>query len=84
MHMHREPQTMQMAPMEGDVLPQVRHLLERIAARGVSILLVEQRVAEALESRDRGYVLETGRVVMEGRHDDLIADARVKRAYLGM
>ena len=51
---------------------------------GVTILLVEQRVAEALESCDRGYVLETGRVVMQGRHDDLIADARVKRAYLGM
>ena len=51
---------------------------------GLTILLVEQRVAEALESCDRGYVLETGRVVMEGRHDDLIADARVKRAYLGM
>ncbi len=51
---------------------------------GLTILLVEQRVAEALESCDRGYVLETGRVVMQGRHDDLIADARVKRAYLGM
>ena len=51
---------------------------------GLTILLVEQRVAEALESCDRGYVLETGRVVMQGRHDDLIADARVKQAYLGM
>lgn len=50
----------------------------------MTILLVEQRVAEALESCDRGYVLETGRVVMQGKHDDLVADARVKRAYLGM
>jgi len=50
----------------------------------VTILLVEQRVAEALESCDRGYVLETGRVVMEGTHDSLMADDRVKAAYLGM
>ncbi len=51
---------------------------------GLTILLVEQRVAEALESCDLGYVLESGRVVMRGRHDELIADPRVKRAYLGM
>ena len=51
---------------------------------GVTVLLVEQRVAEALESCDLGYVLETGRVVMQGTHDALIADERVKRAYLGL
>jgi len=51
---------------------------------GLTILLVEQRVAEALEACDRGYVLETGRVVLEGSHDALMADARVRRAYLGM
>jgi branched-chain amino acid transport system ATP-binding protein len=51
---------------------------------GLTILLVEQRVAEALESCDRGYVLETGRVVMEGAHDTLVSDQRVRRAYLGM
>jgi branched-chain amino acid transport system ATP-binding protein len=51
---------------------------------GITVLLVEQRVAEALESCDRGYVLETGRVVMQGTHNELMADSRVKRAYLGM
>ena len=51
---------------------------------GVTILLVEQRVAEALEACDRGYVLETGKVVLEGSHDTLMADPRVRRAYLGM
>jgi branched-chain amino acid transport system ATP-binding protein len=49
----------------------------------VTILLVEQRVAEALESCDHGYVLETGQVVLEGPHASLLADERVKRAYLG-
>ncbi len=50
----------------------------------ITILLVEQRVAEALESCDRGYVLASGRVVLEGVHETLIRDERVKRAYLGM
>ena len=51
---------------------------------GLTILLVEQRAAEALESCDLGYVLETGRVVLEGPHDTLMSDPRVRRAYLGM
>ena len=51
---------------------------------GITVLLVEQRVAEALESCDRGYLLNTGRVVLQGGHDALLADARVKTAYLGM
>ncbi len=51
---------------------------------GLAILLVEQRVAEALQSCDRGYVLETGRVVLEGDHETLRADDRVRQAYLGM
>ena len=58
--------------------------IHQIHKNGLTILLVEQRVAEALESCDRGYVLETGRVVLEGPHDTLMSDARVRRAYLGM
>jgi branched-chain amino acid transport system ATP-binding protein len=50
----------------------------------ISILLVEQRVAEALETCDYGYVLESGRAILEGTHDVLISDPNVKRAYLGM
>jgi branched-chain amino acid transport system ATP-binding protein len=50
----------------------------------LTLLLVEQRVAEALESCDYGYVLETGRVVLEGRHETLISDDRIRRTYLGM
>ena len=50
----------------------------------LTILLVEQRVAEALESADHGYVLEAGRVVLEGSNTTLRADDRVRAAYLGM
>jgi branched-chain amino acid transport system ATP-binding protein len=50
----------------------------------LTVLLVEQRVAEALESADHGYVLETGRVVLQGDNRTLRADDRVRQAYLGM
>jgi len=51
---------------------------------GLTVLLVEQRVAEALHFADRGYVLESGRVVLEGRPDELKSNDRVRKAYLGM
>jgi branched-chain amino acid transport system ATP-binding protein len=53
------------------------------AAQRLTILLVEQRVVEALELCDRGYVLDAGRLVLAGRRDVLLNDARVRRAYLG-
>jgi branched-chain amino acid transport system ATP-binding protein len=56
----------------------------RIRAAGVSILLVEQKVRQALVLADRGYVLENGRVVLEGAGGELIEHPRVKRAYLGL
>lgn len=51
---------------------------------GVTILLVEQRVAEALELSDHGYVLETGHMVLDGPYQTLLADDRVRRSYLGL
>ena len=74
--------SMGLAPALVDAIFERIHQIH--SEHGLTILLVEQRVAEALESCDRGYVLETGRVVMQGKHDDLVSDARVKRAYLGM
>ena len=74
--------SMGLAPTIVDAIFERIHQIHR--QHGVTILLVEQRVAEALESCDRGYVLETGRVVLQGAHDTLVSDARVRRAYLGM
>jgi branched-chain amino acid transport system ATP-binding protein len=51
---------------------------------GVTVLLVEQRVAEALELSDHGYVLETGHMVLEGPYETLLADDRVRKSYLGL
>jgi branched-chain amino acid transport system ATP-binding protein len=63
-------------------------IFERIVAihreARVSVLLVEQRVAEALHFASRGYVLETGRVILEGDTATLGNDDRIRRAYLGM
>ena len=67
------------------IVEQIFETIDRIRkSRRLTILLVEQRVVEALELCDRGYVLETGRVVLEGAHDALLADPRVQRAYLGV
>jgi len=46
--------------------------------------LVEQRVAEALHFADRGYVLETGRVILDGDRETLRDNDRIRKAYLGM
>src|SRR5215475_13339672 len=74
--------SMGLAPTVADLI------FERIASvrreKKVTILLVEQRAVEALEYCDRGYVLETGRVVLSGTHDELLADDRVRKAYLGI
>ena len=56
----------------------------RIRALGTTVLLVEQRLVEALELADRAYVLQTGRIVLEGPARDIAGDPGVRRAYLGM
>jgi branched-chain amino acid transport system ATP-binding protein len=58
--------------------------LARIKAEGATILLVEQNVVEALQLADRGYVLQTGRVVLSGTGEELLRSDLVRRAYLGM
>jgi branched-chain amino acid transport system ATP-binding protein len=73
--------SMGLAPIIAD---QIFEQVEKIhREQGIAILLVEQRVAEALSACDHGYVLESGRIVLAGSHDALLADPRVKQAYLG-
>jgi branched-chain amino acid transport system ATP-binding protein len=66
------------------IIDSIFERIGQIHKTGLTVLLVEQRVAEALETCDHGYVLETGRVSMEGTHKTLMSDERVRRAYLGM
>jgi branched-chain amino acid transport system ATP-binding protein len=58
--------------------------VSKIRDLGTTVLLVEQRLAEALELADRAYVLQTGRIVMSGLAADIAQNADVRRAYLGM
>jgi branched-chain amino acid transport system ATP-binding protein len=74
--------SMGLAPATADLI--FDRLIEIRRQTKLTILLVEQRVAEALESADHGYVLEAGRVALEGDNQTLRADDRVRRAYLGM
>jgi branched-chain amino acid transport system ATP-binding protein len=74
--------SMGLAPAVADFI--FERLIEIRRESGLTVLLVEQRVAEALESADHGYVLEAGRVVLEGTNETLRADDRVRQAYLGM
>jgi len=63
-----------------EVLDTVRKLKEQ----EMTILLIEQNVREALDLSDRGYVLQTGRVVVEGTGKELLADRRFRSAFLGI
>jgi branched-chain amino acid transport system ATP-binding protein len=63
-----------------DVFRTIRALNEK----GITILLVEQNVAVSLKLASHAYVLENGRVVMQGRGDVLLADDRIRRSYLGL
>jgi len=62
----------------------VLEVIQQVNALGVSILLVEQNLQKALGIAHYGYVIQTGRIVMEGKGQDLLHDERIKKAYLGL
>ncbi len=72
--------SMGLAPM---LVEQVFETIRRINEQGVTILLVEQNAPLALGIADHGYVLESGRIVLDGPGRELLDDERVRRAYLG-
>jgi branched-chain amino acid transport system ATP-binding protein len=72
--------SMGLAPM---MVARIFEVIAEIAARGVTILLVEQNARLALELAHRGYVMESGAIALSGKSTDLLNDSRVKEAYLG-
>jgi branched-chain amino acid transport system ATP-binding protein len=66
------------------LVDQLLKIIAEINASGVAIMMVEQDVQTALEASTRAYVLETGRVTLEGPSSQLLDDPNVKRAYLGV
>ncbi|MFG1316781.1 ABC transporter ATP-binding protein, partial [Xanthobacter autotrophicus] len=66
------------------LVDQILAAVRALRAEGITVLLVEQNASAALAIADRGYVLETGRVVMEGTGAALLDDPKVRTAYLGL
>lgn len=60
------------------------HVISQLREEGITVLLVEQNVRRSLEIADRGYVLENGRVVLEGSSEELLSSDLVGKAYLGL
>ena len=58
--------------------------IRKINRQGVTILLIEQNIYEALQVADKGYVIENGRIVMQGKKEELLNDPHIKEAYLGI
>ena len=74
-----EPST-GLAPL---IVRDIFQIIVRLREEGNTVLLVEQNAKAALGIADRGYVLETGKVIIQGPAEDLLANADVQRAYLG-
>ena len=62
---------------------EIFNIIKEISAEGTTVLLVEQNAKKALSIADRAYVLETGKIVLEGDAKDLLNDESIKKAYLG-
>ncbi len=65
------------------IIQQIFDIIEQLRKDGVTVFLVEQNANQALKLADRGYVLENGRIVMQGSGADLLVDPKVRDAYLG-
>lgn len=73
--------SMGLAPI---IVAQIFEVVRGLKALDVTVLLVEQNAFGALKIADRGYVMETGRIIIDGPADALIADPRIREAYLGI
>ena len=73
--------SMGLAPI---LVAQIFDVVKNLKSLGVTVLLVEQNAYAALRIADRGYVMETGRIGLSGTAEELIADPRIREAYLGI
>ena len=73
--------SMGLAPL---IVEEIFNIIKELKEEGMTIFLVEQNASQALALADRGYVLETGEMVLEGSGKDLLSNEKVREAYLGM
>jgi branched-chain amino acid transport system ATP-binding protein len=64
-------------------IKEIFSIIQEIKQQGTTVLLIEQNAKMALSIADRGYVLETGKIVLEGTGEELLASDEVRKAYLG-
>ena len=69
-----------MAPI---FIQEIFDIIQDIQKQGTTVLLIEQNAKKALSIADRGYVLETGKIVLSGTGKELLASDEVQKAYLG-
>lgn len=67
-----------------NLVDRIFETIEIIRKSGLTILIVEQHVQEALEMADRGYILQTGKIILEGKSKELLDSELVQKAYLGI
>jgi branched-chain amino acid transport system ATP-binding protein len=73
--------SMGLAPL---IIEEIFNIVKELKEEGITIFLVEQNASQALALADRGYVLETGKVVIEGTGRELLSNEKVREAYLGI
>jgi branched-chain amino acid transport system ATP-binding protein len=73
--------SMGLAPL---IVGEIFNIIKALKNEGITIFLVEQNASQALALADRGYVLETGRVVVEGSGRELLSNEKVREAYLAL
>ena len=78
---HRAKPSLGLAPI---IVDAIFGIIQQLSTEGKSILLVEQNLVQALSVASRGYVLETGRIVLEGDAKELLNSSAIKSAYLGI
>lgn len=66
------------------LVKEIFEVVEQINSEGLTVLLVEQNIRQALELADRGYVLEMGEIAFQGRGEELLKKAHIKKVYLGI
>ncbi|MCK4910670.1 MAG: ABC transporter ATP-binding protein, partial [Thermodesulfovibrionales bacterium] len=72
--------SMGLAPL---IVKEIFNVVRRLREDGATVLLVEQNAKAALAIADRGYVIETGRIILQGPSEELLHNRDVQRAYLG-
>jgi branched-chain amino acid transport system ATP-binding protein len=66
------------------LVDEIFQAVKKIRDTGMTVLIVEQRMAEVLEIADRAYILQTGRVLMQGKASEIATNPDVRKAYLGL